>query len=113
MFRAALSLSLAAMVELVSSCAGAAQAVPAQDRGSRFTTARVLSRSTANTFEYEGARSCATSACHGGRAGGQMPVGSGVRGNEFIFWLDRDPHARASNSLHTDRGRQILDLLRI
>jgi len=57
-----------------------------------------------------GARSCASSACHGNV---EPDTRGGVRRNEYIVWLEKDPHADAYESLQAPLGLQILDNLGI
>ena len=57
-----------------------------------------------------GARSCAASACHGNV---EPDTRGGVRRNEYIVWLEKDPHADAFESLQAPLGLQILDNLGI
>lgn len=59
--------------------------------------------------KFQGARSCAATACHGSVA---PDVREGHIGrHEYLFWFDRDPHARAGRDLVNERGTSILERL--
>ena len=51
---------------------------------------------------YVGTGSCAAGACHGGR---REPLG--LRGSEYSFWAEFDPHQRAYQVLFGERSKQI------
>lgn len=64
---------------------------------------------TVHTKEFLGARSCAAAACHGGaEPDPRFPLS---RRNEYIHWLDKDPHARSYRTLQNDLSTAILDRL--
>ncbi|MFM9057623.1 MAG: multiheme c-type cytochrome [Planctomycetaceae bacterium] len=56
-----------------------------------------------------GAGGCATASCHGGPAAGNRDVQSFAA----TLWAERDPHARASATLHDPRSRKMAALLGI
>jgi len=60
---------------------------------------------------FLGARSCAAAACHGNIA--PDPRSPRSRRHEFVFWLDRDPHARAYRTVTNAESTQILRRLEI
>ena len=56
--------------------------------------------------QFLGARSCAASACHGGiDPDPRFPLS---RRNEYVYWLDNDPHARGYQTLQNDLSKAIL-----
>lgn len=65
----------------------------------------------AGDARFLGARSCAASGCHGSLD--PDPRFTLSRRNEFIFWLDKDPHARAARTLANATSEQILRRLHI
>ena len=62
---------------------------------------------TAANCRFLGTRSCAAVACHGDAAA------PGVAGQEFVYWLENDPHGNANRSLHSELGQQIMKALNI
>lgn len=55
---------------------------------------------------FLGARSCAASACHGGIAPDpRFPLS---RRNEYVTWLDKDPHSRSYHTLNNELSLAIL-----
>lgn len=57
-----------------------------------------------------GARTCASSTCHGSpRPDTEHP--NMIRRDEYITWLDQDPHARAYTDLDSALGKQIFEKL--
>jgi hypothetical protein len=56
-----------------------------------------------------GAGGCATASCHGGPAAGNRDVQSFAA----TLWAERDPHARAYDTLHEPRSRKMASLLGI
>jgi hypothetical protein len=63
------------------------------------------------SLKFQGATSCASSACHGGQQPDARP--NYILRNEYSIWSDRDPHARAYRSLSNPRSQQILTRLGI
>ncbi len=61
---------------------------------------------TASGTKFLGTRSCAATACHGGVD--PDPRFTLSRRNEFPFWLDHDPHARAQFTLSNAKSQRIL-----
>ncbi len=59
-----------------------------------------------STKGFLGARSCAAAACHGGVD--PDPRFELSRRNEYAFWLDKDPHARAYRTLQNELSTAIL-----
>jgi hypothetical protein len=59
--------------------------------------------------KFLGARSCAAAACHGGIDPDPRFLLS--RRNEYVDWLDKDPHARGYQTLKNDLSAAILDRL--
>jgi cytochrome c551/c552 len=56
--------------------------------------------------KFLGARSCAASACHGGiDPDPRFPLS---RRNEYVYWLDKDPHARSYLTLQNELSQTIL-----
>jgi hypothetical protein len=51
---------------------------------------------------FVGTGSCAATACHGGR---REPLG--LKGSEYSFWAEFDPHRRAYEGLFGERSKQI------
>jgi hypothetical protein len=61
------------------------------------------------TGKFQGARSCAATACHGGiEPDPRFPLS---QRNEYSSWLDHDPHARAHRTLSNEKSRIILQRL--
>jgi hypothetical protein len=60
---------------------------------------------------YSGSLSCAATTCHGSVATPQ--VAGSIGRNEYIFWLEQDPHARSAESLDSASGLAILERLGI
>jgi hypothetical protein len=60
---------------------------------------------------FLGARSCAAAACHGGHD--PDPRFSLSRRNEFMIWLDKDPHSRSVRTLQSEASQQILRRLQV
>ncbi|HUG67474.1 MAG TPA: multiheme c-type cytochrome [Pirellulaceae bacterium] len=59
--------------------------------------------------KFLGARSCAASACHGGvDPDPRFPLS---RRNEYVQWLDKDPHSRSYQTLHNELSKAILERL--
>ncbi|MBC8351622.1 MAG: hypothetical protein H8E66_06515 [Planctomycetes bacterium] len=59
--------------------------------------------------KFLGARSCAASACHGGiDPDPRFPLS---RRNEYVHWLDQDPHSRSFQTLESARSKAILQRL--
>ena len=57
-------------------------------------------------YQYEGTRSCAASACHGQNVS-RRSFGT-LRGSEYSYWLDNDPHAQAFRVLASAEAEQIV-----
>ncbi len=56
--------------------------------------------------KFLGARSCAASACHGGiDPDPRFPLS---QRNEYVAWLDKDPHSRSYQTLHNELSTAIL-----
>lgn len=64
---------------------------------------------------YLGALSCSSTACHGSvlphRQLERDALKSPVLRNEYIVWLEQDPHSRAGAVLHDQRSKQMLQAL--
>ncbi|MCA9119542.1 MAG: hypothetical protein H6822_11275 [Planctomycetaceae bacterium] len=59
--------------------------------------------------KFLGARSCAASACHGGvDPDPRFPLS---QRNEYVTWLDRDPHSRSHRTLDNELSQAILSRL--
>jgi len=83
-------------------------AQPAEKQAFTLNSAQGL-LSADHTSKFLGARSCAATACHGGIAADpRYPLS---QRNEYVFWLDHDPHARAHRTLSNERSRSILKRL--
>ena len=53
---------------------------------------------------HQGVASCAGGICHAS----SQPLGnSGIRRDEYFIWQQRDPHARATATLGSERSRRI------
>jgi hypothetical protein len=67
-----------------------------------------------SSFRFVGSHSCISTACHG-----SLPIDrtystysdAAYQGMEFQFWFANDPHARAKNTLASEKSRKILTLL--
>ena len=57
-----------------------------------------------------GARTCASSTCHGSPHPDTEHANM-IRRDEYIIWLDQDPHARAFTDLNSRLGKQIFEKL--
>jgi hypothetical protein len=59
--------------------------------------------------KFLGARSCAASACHGGLdPDPRFPLS---QRNEYVHWLDKDPHSRSYRTLLNDASKAMLERL--
>jgi len=59
--------------------------------------------------KFLGARSCAASACHGGvDPDPRFPLS---QRNEYVHWLDKDPHSRGYQTLQNELSKAILQRL--
>jgi hypothetical protein len=65
-----------------------------------------LPRMTAPASHYLGALSCASASCHG-RQDEEVRTGS-VSRQEYIVWLEHDPHAKAARTLEGEKFQRIL-----
>ena len=82
--------------------ASAEQSALAIDSASGLLAAR-------QPHNFLGARSCAASACHGGiDPDPRFPLS---RRNEYVTWLDKDPHSRSYQTLNNELSKAILDRL--
>lgn len=64
---------------------------------------------TSQPQKFLGARSCAASACHGGiDPDPRFPLS---RRNEYVHWLDKDPHSRSYLTLQNELSQAILTRL--
>ncbi len=54
---------------------------------------------------FLGTRSCAAVACHGDA---EAP---GIAGQEFVYWLENDPHGHANLSLYSVLGQRMIKAL--
>lgn len=63
------------------------------------------------SLRFQGAASCAASACHGGQEPDARP--QSIRRDEYTVWSHRDPHSRAYAVLANDRSKRMLKLLAI
>ena len=61
------------------------------------------------SFSHLGARSCASTSCHGGSTSAHLY--SGTNGREFLIWLENDPHTRSLVTLDEPRSQRIIDQL--
>ncbi|MEC7564523.1 MAG: multiheme c-type cytochrome [Planctomycetota bacterium] len=63
-----------------------------------------------NNHHNVGARTCASSTCHGSpKPDTEHP--SMIRRDEYFTWLEKDPHARAFDDLDSPLGKQIFEKL--
>ena len=62
---------------------------------------------------FAGAQSCMATACHGKSTYTGADGDVLVRGAEYTFWRDMDPHARAGATLHSPRSRRMLAALKL
>ncbi|GIW92764.1 MAG: hypothetical protein KatS3mg110_0805 [Pirellulaceae bacterium] len=84
---------------------------PGQQGDQGLTTSQSTSQpAAANSARYTGALSCAATACHGLAA---VPNIDSRAGSEYVFWLERDPHARAGDALSSPGGLAMLEQLGI
>ncbi len=65
-------------------------------------TPSLAPRASSRVSRFVGAGSCAASACHNGNF-----THGPTSGSEYTFWITRDPHARAYETLFDDRSKQI------
>lgn len=66
--------------------------------------------STTKPFVMIGARSCASTACHGSVRPDRRALrlqGEFIRRDEYVFWSDHDPHARSLLTLESDRSARM------
>ncbi|MBI2480853.1 MAG: hypothetical protein HYV60_20165, partial [Planctomycetia bacterium] len=64
---------------------------------------------TSQPQKFLGARSCAASACHGGiDPDPRFPLS---QRNEYVHWLDKDPHSRSYLTLQNELSKAILERL--
>lgn len=73
--------------------------------GPALAAADDAAQSTARSFLYQGVASCTAAPCH------RQEVPPGSKGNEYLTWLTRDPHARAFQDLSNERSRRMTELL--
>ena len=57
-----------------------------------------------------GARTCASSTCHGSPRPDTEHANM-IRRDEYMIWLEQDPHSRAYSDLHSPLGKQIFEKL--
>jgi hypothetical protein len=62
-------------------------------------------------FKTRGPLSCAATACHGSVVPDARP--GNIARNEYVFWIERDPHARAYETLSNAASLRMLDRLEI
>lgn len=88
-------------------------AQPARNRA--VATAEELPRPELS-LQAIGARSCASTACHGSvhpDPRSQRADSDFIRRDEYIVWMDRDPHARSLRTLETEPARKMFEALGI
>lgn len=62
--------------------------------------------------KYLGALSCSAAACHGSVVADTRPAAKSRR-NEYVVWIESDPHSRAHETLWNDRSKIMLERLQI
>lgn len=78
---------------------------PAEQQAFTIDSAHGL-LATSQPQMFLGARSCAASACHGGiDPDPRFPLS---RRNEYVHWLDKDPHSRSYLTLQNELSKAIL-----
>jgi hypothetical protein len=64
------------------------------------------------TLNLEGAPRCAAASCHGGPHPG-IASPTALRGNEYLLWLERDPHAQSWRTICSDASVAMMRRLKI
>ncbi len=109
------ALLLAWLIAAAATVAGGLKAVqtaqqvePSAARSDGSSTAPL--EPTVPSARFIGSLSCSATACHGLAA---VPNVDRQAGHEYVFWLERDPHARAAASLSSPVGLAMLERLGI
>lgn len=100
---------LALVLALVNPNAGADEPAKSVERLALEVDNANGLRAARQPQRFLGARSCAASACHGGiDPDPRFPLS---RRNEYVHWLDRDPHSRSYQTLQNELSKAILQRL--
>lgn len=98
---------------VITSWSAFAPGVPPNDKQPiKLATAEVVSAGSS----YVGAMSCSASACHGSLSpdrAASLVNSDRIRRDEYIFWHDRDPHAKSLQTLQSDKSLAMLQRLQI
>jgi hypothetical protein len=90
--------------------------LPSSDARSADPDLQTIDRWTGGMLQHEtpftGAASCASSGCHGGpRPGVANPRANG--GNEYLLWMENDPHAQSWRTIASEQSVAMMDRLGI